>query len=150
MMTTDDYDPELESILAKKRKKLEESMKKAGKLPQIVPVVPMGIQELNDSNFEQFIKETQVPVLVDVYADWCMPCKFIAPIIEKLSKKYEGKMIFAKLNADYNPRTTARFQLFSIPTLMFFKNGKFAGRIVGAVPQPRIEAAVRTLLKTNQ
>ncbi|MFQ6123275.1 MAG: thioredoxin [Candidatus Heimdallarchaeota archaeon] len=150
MMTTDDYDPELESILTKKRKKLEESMKKAGKLPQIVPVVSIGIQELNDSNFDQFIKETQVPVLVDIYADWCMPCKYIAPIIEKLSKKYAGRMVFAKLNADYNPRTTTRFQLFSIPTLMFFKNGKFVGRIVGAVPQPRIETAVRALLKANQ
>lgn len=149
-MTTDDYDPELESILAKKRKKLEESMQKTGKLPQVVPAVPVGIQELTDSNFEQFIREAQVPVLVDVHADWCRPCQFVSPIIEKLSKKYAGKMIFAKLDADYNPRTTARFQLFSIPTLMFFKNGKFAGHIVGAVPQPRIEAAVRALLKANQ
>ena len=144
---TDDFDPELESILAKKKRKLEESMRKAEELPQIVPVAPRGIQELNDTNFEQFIREAQVPILVDVYADWCQPCKFVAPIIKKLSKKYAGKMIFAKLNADYNPRTAARYQTFSIPTLMFFKDRKLAGRIVGAVPQPRIETAIRAILK---
>jgi thioredoxin len=143
----DDYDPDLEKILAKKKQDLEEYLQNPSNIPQVVSVVPKGIQELTDANFDQFIADAQVPVLVDVYADWCQPCKAIEPIIKQMSQKYEGKMIFAKLNADFNARTAGKYQMFSIPTLMFFSKGKLAGRIVGAVPAPKIETAIRTVLK---
>ena len=145
---TSDYDPELEKILAKKKKEMEEYLSNPRNVPKIVPVIPEGVQEVNDTNFDQFIRDAPVPVLVDVYADWCMPCKAIEPIIKSLSQKYAGKMIFVKLNADYNPRTAGKYQMFSIPTLMFFKDGKLAGRIVGAIPAPKIETAIRTMLKS--
>ena len=142
-------DPELEKILANKKKMLERAIYDPIELPEVVTNVPTGIQRLNDSNFAPFIRDAQVPVLVDVYADWCMPCKRIAPIIQKLSIKYAGKMIFAKLDVDDSPKTAARYHAFSVPTLMFFKDGQLAGRIVGAVPEPKLEAAVKTVLKAN-
>ncbi|HOK80818.1 MAG TPA: thioredoxin [bacterium] len=87
---------------------------------------------LNDDNFDAVLNENAV-VLVDFYADWCGPCRMMAPVIEELAKEMEGKILVAKLNVDENPDIAARFQIFSIPTFIIFKNGKPEQKIIGAV-----------------
>ncbi|MBL7862391.1 MAG: thioredoxin [Cyclobacteriaceae bacterium] len=90
--------------------------------------------ELNDSNFDSVIN-SEKPVLVDFWAEWCGPCKMIGPVVEELAGDYEGKAVVAKLNVDENPQVTARFGVRSIPTLLVFKNGQVVDKQVGAVPK---------------
>ncbi|MCM8806296.1 MAG: thioredoxin [Candidatus Omnitrophica bacterium] len=90
------------------------------------------VKILNDANFESVIKENSF-VLVDFYADWCGPCRMMAPVIEELAKELEGKIVVAKINVDENPDTAAKFQIFSIPTFILFKDGKAEQKILGAV-----------------
>lgn len=90
--------------------------------------------ELNDSNFDEAINSDK-PVLVDFWAEWCGPCKMIGPVVEELAGDYEGKAVIAKLNVDENPQVTARFGVRSIPTLLVFKNGQVVDKQVGAVPK---------------
>lgn len=90
--------------------------------------------ELNDANFDQIINSDK-PVLVDFWAEWCGPCKMIGPVVEELAGDYEGKVVIGKLNVDENPAVTARFGVRSIPTLLVFKGGQIVDKQVGAVPK---------------
>jgi len=100
--------------------------------------------EVTDQNFEDEVIKSVLPVLVDLWAPWCRPCHMVAPVIDKLAEKYNGKVKFCRLNVDENPQTAARYGIMSIPTLMFFKGGKVVDTVIGAVPeralQPKIEA----------
>jgi len=97
---------------------------------------------LNDESFERTVSETQVPVVVDVYADWCGPCKTMAPNVDTLASKLQGKALVAKLNSDLSPKTAEQFNVRGIPTVLVFRDGKVAKRHTGAVGLAQLEALV--------
>lgn len=92
-----------------------------------------------DANFQKEVLESDIPVLVDFYADWCGPCKMIAPIVEELAGEYNGKVKIGKLNIDQEANTTDKYRVMSIPTLIVFKNGAPVDTIVGAVPKKALQ-----------
>lgn len=93
---------------------------------------------LNDSNFEQEVINSDVPVLVDFWAEWCAPCRLIAPLVEQLAEEYQGKLKVGKLDVDNNPQVSMKYSIRSIPTLLIFKNGEPVEQIIGAVPKQTI------------
>ena len=101
---------------------------------------------VTDTDFEEQVIKSDLPVLVDFWADWCMPCKMIAPIVEELSQEYDGKVDFAKLDVDSNPSTAMTYGVRSIPTLLIFKGGKPVDQIVGAVPKGRLKKKIDSAL----
>ena len=94
-----------------------------------------GILHLSDSNFDEEIKASDEPVLVDFWAEWCGPCKMIGPTLEEISKDFAGRLKVAKLNVDDAQSTAQRFEVMSIPTLILFKDGEPAARLIGAKPK---------------
>ncbi|TLZ58264.1 MAG: thioredoxin [Methanobacteriota archaeon] len=94
---------------------------------------------LTDANFDEEIRKAD-PILVDFWAEWCGPCHRVAPILEEVARARAGRLRLGKLNIDENPRTPARFQIMSIPTMLLFKNGSLVDGIVGAVPKAEIES----------
>jgi thioredoxin 1 len=103
------------------------------------------IVHATDSNFDETVNQGSL-VLVDFWADWCHPCKMVAPVVEEIAKEYKGKVVVAKLNVDENSATASRFNIMSIPTLAFFKEGKVVDKLIGAVPKGQIEEKIRALL----
>lgn len=97
------------------------------------------VLELTESNFDEAVKNYPL-LVVDCWAEWCAPCKIVAPVIEELAEDYQGKITFGKLNMDYNPSAVARYQIMSIPTLLIFKNGKLVDQKVGAMPKGVLES----------
>ncbi len=93
---------------------------------------------LDDSNFEEEVINSDVPVLVDFWAAWCGPCRVIAPVIEELAEEFEGRIKIGKLDVDFNPQTAMRFNVRSIPTLLIFKDGQVADQLVGAAPKHQL------------
>ncbi|MCX7696144.1 MAG: thioredoxin [Bacteroidales bacterium] len=102
--------------------------------------------QLTDSNFDQEVLQSNLPVVVDFWAEWCGPCRLIGPIIEELAKDYDGKIKFVKLNVDENPSSTMRFGIRNIPTILFFKDGQVIDKQVGAVPRRILEEKLMRLL----
>jgi len=90
-------------------------------------------------SFEKEVLESKEPVLIDFYADWCGPCKMMAPVVEKLAEKYEGKVKVGKVNSDDEPELAQMFQVMSIPNFVIIKDGKVVDRVIGAVPQQALE-----------
>ena len=90
---------------------------------------------VNDIDFEEQVLKSDTPVLVDFWADWCAPCRMVAPIVEELANEYDGRVTFAKVDVDANAKTSIKYGIRSIPTLLVFKGGKPVDQIVGAVPK---------------
>lgn len=101
--------------------------------------------KVTDSTFEEFVKKGSL-VLVDFWAEWCGPCRMIAPALEKLAVEYAGRVAVGKLNVDENPATPMKYRVSAIPTLIFFKGGKVVDRMLGAAPKESIEEKIKRLL----
>lgn len=95
----------------------------------------MKPMEMTDTNFKHEVLESSTPVLVDFWAEWCGPCKMIAPVVEQVAKEFDGKLKVGKVDVDSNQQTSMQFGIRSIPTLLIFKNGRVVEQIVGAVPK---------------
>ncbi len=93
---------------------------------------------VTDATFESEVLDASTPVLVDFWADWCAPCKMIAPIVDELASEYDGKLVVAKLDADENPNTMQAFGVMGIPTLILFKDGRAVERITGYMPKEKL------------
>ena len=100
----------------------------------------MAIKHVTDDTFEQEVLKSAGPVLVDYWAEWCGPCKMIAPILDEIAADYAGRVIVAKMNVDENPRTPMKFNVRGIPTLILFKDGRAEGQKIGAVRKPDVAA----------
>ncbi len=103
-------------------------------------------KEVGDDTFQKEVLESDKPVLVDLWAPWCGPCKMIDPIVEELAEEYDGRMVFTKLNVDEAPQVTMQYRIRSIPTVLLFKNGEVADAVVGAVPKRELKKRVDAVL----
>jgi thioredoxin 2 len=101
---------------------------------------------ITDANFADEVERSPLPVLVDMWAPWCGPCRQVAPVVEELATEFSGRMRVAKLNVDENPVTASRFQIQSIPALLVFKGGKEVDRIIGAQPKSEILRRVQRMI----
>lgn len=104
------------------------------------------VYQVSDENFDQEIIHSNMPVIVDFWADWCVPCKAMAPEIEGLAQKYQGKIKFAQMNVVHNRNIPARFGIRNLPTFMLFKRGEVLKSIIGAFPGSLLEDEVRKML----
>jgi thioredoxin 1 len=99
----------------------------------------MGVNKVSDANFEAEVLKANGPVVVDFWAEWCGPCRMIAPALEEIAGVMGDKVKIVKLNVDENPATASKYGIMSIPTLMIFKNGQMASRQIGAAPKQKLE-----------
>ena len=137
-------DEELRKIRLKKlremfrRKALEERLKSPKNQEKKVLSKPV---DLTDVTFKEAIQNHSL-VVVDCWAPWCGPCRFLSPIIEEIARDYAGKIFFGKLNVDENPRVAMQYGIMSIPTLLIFKNGRLVDQIIGAMPRRMLEPRI--------
>jgi thioredoxin 1 len=133
-------DEEMERI---RQAKLREIMRRAVSEKREAPLnKPI---EVTDATFKEIIQNHPL-VVVDCWAPWCGPCHMVAPIIEELSRDYAGKILFGKLNVDENPQVGMQYEIMSIPTLLVFKNGKLADKIIGALSKQMLEPKITRYL----
>lgn len=131
---------ELVSV-AKKLMPEDAAPAKPAPVPQAV--VASAPVEVTDKTFMEKVINSPIPVIVDFWAEWCGPCKMVAPIFDKLAKEFAGRVLVAKVDVDANPMLSQQFRISSIPTMMFVKNGKIVGQSAGAAP----ESAIRDVMK---
>ncbi|WP_202318601.1 thioredoxin [Archaeoglobus neptunius] len=132
---------EIEIIRKKKMMELMQKMSGEEKIKAVDTPV-----KLNTANFDETLKKYE-NVVIDFWAEWCMPCRMIAPVVEELAKEYAGKVVFGKLNTDENPAIASRYGISAIPTLIFFKNGRPVDQVVGALPKSEIKRWVERNIK---
>ena len=102
--------------------------------------------EFTEQNFDQEVVKSTTPVLVDMWAAWCGPCRILTPVVEELAGKYQGKMKVGKLNVDDHPQVAGRFRIMNIPTLLFLKDGQEVDRIVGVVPKEELTRRIERVI----
>jgi thioredoxin 1 len=107
----------------------------------------MTLVHLKKSNFEKEVMESKTPVIIDFYADWCMPCKMLGPIFESTSKHYDGKLKFLKLNTEEEEELASQFDIQGIPALVIFNKGKEIDRLVGFMPEAVLKERINSILK---
>lgn len=101
---------------------------------------------VNDDNFEDEVLKSAIPVFVDFWAPWCMPCRMMAPVVERLAQEYEGRIKVCKLNVDEAPKTAAAYRIMSLPTMIIFKADKLVDQLVGALPFEEVKNKLDKLL----
>ena len=118
---------------------------KEEKIKKMLDHATASVVKLDSLSFDGFLN-TDMPVLVDFWADWCMPCRMMAPVMDELAKEYTGKARFGKINVDENPQIASRYGIMSIPHFLIFKNGTRVEKIVGAVGRGPLENAIKKYL----
>ena len=103
------------------------------------------IKEITDLNFSEVLSEGK-PLIVDFWAPWCGPCKMMHPVIDEIEKEYEGRLVVGKLNVDENDATCADYRIMSIPSILFFRDGKEVDRVVGACPKAQLQKHIDAIL----
>ncbi|MFI5150076.1 MAG: thioredoxin [Bacteroidia bacterium] len=103
--------------------------------------------EITDANFDEMVAKSTKPVLLDFWAEWCGPCRMVGPVVEEISKDYDGKAVVGKVNVDNNPNISMQFGIRNIPTILFFKDGKVVDKQVGAVPKKVLSDKLDAQLK---
>ena len=98
------------------------------------------VYKFDESNFDAEVLQSDIPVFVDFYADWCGPCKMMSPVIDKMAEEYAGRIKVGKVNVDENSDLAVKYGIMSIPNMVFFKNGEVVDRVVGAIPKPQMQA----------
>ena len=101
---------------------------------------------VTDATFEAEVLQSELPVMIDFWADWCAPCKMVAPVVEELAGDYDGKIKVAKVDVDANPEIAGKYGIRSIPTMLFFKDGKPVNQVVGAVPKQVLQEQLDAIL----
>jgi thioredoxin 1 len=102
--------------------------------------------EITDANFNELVQNSDKPVLIDFWAEWCGPCRMVAPIVEEMATEYEGKAVIGKVNVDENPDVSAKFGIRNIPTVLFIKGGQVVDKSVGAVPKNILTEKMNAIL----
>jgi thioredoxin 2 len=110
------------------------------------PLLPAAPVTVTDGTFPQMLAESRVPILLDLWAPWCGPCRMLAPTLDQLASEYAGRVVFAKVNIDENSETAGRYRVDSIPTLILFKDGKVLQKLVGVQPRQTIQQALRVAM----
>ena len=106
--------------------------------------------QITDNNFNELVTKSEIPVLIDFYADWCGPCKIMGPIIDELAQEYQEKALIGKVNTEINPALSQHFKIKSIPTIMFIVNGVLVERFQGLIPKPNLAEILDDYIeKTN-
>jgi len=102
--------------------------------------------EITDSNFEEQVLKSDKPVILDLWAEWCGPCRMVGPIVNEIGEEYADQVVVGKLDVDSNPQTTAKYGIRNIPTILFFKNGEVVDKQVGAVPKAALIEKLEPLI----
>jgi len=102
--------------------------------------------EITDANFDEIVKKSDKPVMIDFWAEWCGPCKMVGPTVEELHNEFEGKAVVGKVNVDFNAEVSSLFQIRNIPTILFLKNGEVVDKHVGVAPKNVLAAKLNALL----